>query len=117
MTLVPFRPGFSARSKSKYHNVRTLHDGITFDSAHEATRYAQLKLLERAGEITDLQLQVPFKITINGQLVCTYKADFTYTDRRTGRPVVEDAKGCSTREYRIKKNLMRAVLGIEIVEV
>ena len=35
----------------KYHNTKTVADGIKFDSKLEAERYAQLKILERAGVI------------------------------------------------------------------
>jgi hypothetical protein len=46
--------------KSKYGAVKTEVDGIMFDSKREASRYQELRLLEQAGEITNLRLQVPF---------------------------------------------------------
>jgi hypothetical protein len=101
-------------SKSKWHNVRTMVDGITFDSKREAERYAELKVELMAGEITDLELQKPFSLVVNGILICNYIADFVY--RRNGELVVEDAKGKATDVYVIKRALMRAVFGIEIVE-
>ena len=42
-------------------------DGIVFDSAKEANRYKELKLLERAGHIKSLRLQVPFIFEIGGK--------------------------------------------------
>ena len=101
--------------QNKYHNRKTVVDGIVFDSKAEASRYGTLKLFSRAGLITDLQLQVPFLIVVNGQKICKYIADFVYTEE--GRQVVEDVKGVRTREYIIKRKLMAAVFGIKITEV
>ena len=97
--------------RGKYGNKR--ENG--FDSRREARRHEQLLLLEKARDIADLKRQVPFRLEVNGELVCTYKADFTYIKK--GVLVVEDAKGCKTPVYRLKKKLMRAVHGIEISEV
>lgn len=99
----------------KYGNRKTVVDGITFDSAKEAKRYGELKVLQRAGEITSLELQPRFPIVINGVKVCTYVADFYYVDE-IGSLVVEDCKGFKTREYILKRKLMKAVHGIDILE-
>lgn len=103
---------------SKYRNRKTEVDGILFDSRKEATRYGALKLAERAGMVRDLKLQVPFKLEVNGVLVCTYKADFVYEDKfgSQWKRIVEDCKGYQTPVYRLKKKLMRAIHGIEIRE-
>src|SRR3546814_11142842 len=98
-----------ARIMSKYRAQRTDVDGITFDSKAEARRYSQLKLLETAREIKDLELQPSYPIQIEGVKVCTYKADFTYLDRLTGKRVVEDVKGFKTPVYRLKKTLVKAM--------
>ncbi len=100
---------------SKYHNVRTTVDGITFASGREAKRYTELKLELLAGTITDLELQKPFSLDINGIHICDYIADFVY--RRDGKQVIEDAKGKRLELFRIKKALMLAIHGIAIVEV
>lgn len=102
---------------AKYGNKKTVVDGVTFSSKREAARYGVLKLLERNGEIGALELQPPYRLEVNGTLVCKYVADFRYVDLRTGETVVEDAKGFKTREYNIKKKLVKAVHGIEIREV
>lgn len=105
---------------SKYKAIRTECDGITFASKKEASRYAELKLLERAGEISGLVLQPKFDMVVSGVKVCRYIADFMFTDARTGKVIVEDVKSAFTktiREYTIKKRLMLAVYGIEIHEV
>ena len=107
----------------KYGNKKTVVDGITFDSRKEAQRWSELKLLQRAGEIFDLQRQVPFtlipKQVRDGKTIerpCVYKADFVYKDK-DGTEVVEDVKGVCTKEYRIKKKLMLWQFGIIVKEV
>jgi hypothetical protein len=99
----------------KYRNVKTTVDGIVFDSIKESRRYGELKLLQRGRQISGLQVQPSFSIVINGVKVCTYKADFGYVDH-TGSPVIEDCKGFKTPVYRLKRKLMLAVHGIEVLE-
>lgn len=103
--------------KSKFSNVWTVADGIKFQSKREARRYQELALLESAGKIKFLTLQIKLSCDVNGIHICDYRADFRYIDANTGLSVIEDAKGYKTREYRIKKKLVKACLGIEIVEV
>ena len=102
---------------SKMHNVRTCVDGYSFDSLSEARRYGDLKIEEMAGIIANLEVHKPFRLDVNGVHICDYESDFTY--RRDGKLVVEDVKSRATvtYTYRIKKKLMLAVLGIEILEV
>lgn len=107
---------YSIKRKNKFGAKKNELDGIKFDSRKEARRYRELTLLSAAGELTGLKLQVPFEIIVNGQKVCTYRADFTYTGK-DGQFVVEDAKGFKTPEYRLKKKLVKACHGIEIREV
>jgi len=110
------------KSKAKYKNVKTVVDGHKFDSKKEAKRYGELKLLARAGVVRNLKLQPPFSCTVNGHLICTYKADFSYEERRRdGRVehIVEDVKSPITRMnpvYRIKKKLVEALYEIVITE-
>jgi len=97
---------------SKYHSRKTLVDGIVFDSAKEARRYRELRLLERAGVISDLQLQPEFILSVaftkNGTRyrAIKYIADFQYTEN--GQTVIEDVKGVKTAVYRLKKTLFEA---------
>jgi len=106
-----------ARGRSKFGNVRTVVDGKAFASKKEARRYAELKLLEQARDIQYLRTQLRYPLKVNGVLIATYVADFVYVDTARGNAqVVEDAKGFRTREYQIKKKLMRAIHGIEIKE-
>lgn len=109
---------------SKYGNRKTTLNGVEFDSHKEAQRYAQLRLLERAGRITNLRCQVkyiliPAQRDEKGELLereCSYVADFVYFDLTLGREVVEDAKGYRTDTYKLKKKMMLWVHGIQITE-
>ena len=114
---------------NKYHNRKvTTSDGIEHASQKEANRWCELKLLERAGKIKALDRQVKF-VLIPAQyeykgkkrkLVereCAYIADFVYADVETDTLVVEDTKGFKTKDYIIKRKLMRCVHGVAIKEV
>lgn len=111
--------------RSKYGAQKTEFDGLVFDSKHEAMRWRELALLQRSGEIADLQRQVkyiliPAQVDEDGKVAeraVSYVADFVYSDVRSGETVVEDAKGMHTRDYIIKRKLMRYVHGIKIREV
>ena len=81
----------------------------------EARRYSVLSLLQKTGEISNLRLQVPFKIVVNGILICTYKADFVYNDR-DGKQIIEDTKGMRTQVYNLKKKLLHATSQLQITE-
>lgn len=102
---------------SKYHAIPTEVEGIRFASRMEARRYQELRLLEGAGEIRDLEVQPRYPLRVNGRLICTYVADFRYWDVREGRQIVEDAKGVRTSTYKIKAKLMAACHGITVREV
>jgi hypothetical protein len=101
--------------KNKYGAKTSEMDGFIFASRAEARRYAELKLLTQAGEITNLQLQTPYQLNINNVHIAVYIADFVYRDAN-GTLVVEDVKGVRTREYKIKKKLMQALHKITILE-
>lgn len=108
------RCGVTTVKPSKFRAQKTVIDGHTFASKKEGSRYSILKLLEKAGEIQDLKLQPEWKIEINGIPICRYIADFTYT--QNGVKIVEDVKGFRTKEYRLKRKLLKAVHGITILE-
>lgn len=122
----------------KYHNKKSIVDGINFDSKKEAKRYEVLKALEKAGVIHDLQRQVKYVLIPaqyeptneiytkgkekgkpkKGKLIereCAYYADFVYIYK--GQLVVEDTKGMRTPEYIIKRKLMLYLHNIRIVEL
>ena len=98
----------------KYHNKKTFIDGIKFDSKLEAERYAQLKILERAGVIRDLELQPSFELIPsfrkNGKTWrrTLYKADFRYILSENDKTIIEDVKGSAsviTDVFRLKQKL------------
>jgi hypothetical protein len=109
---------------NKFGNKKTVVDGITFDSKKEAKRYQELKLLERAKIIRNLMLQQVFElipsVELNGRKTqpMRYVADFTYfDDSKDGEFIVEDVKGFRTKEYKMKRHLMKWKHNIEVLEV
>jgi hypothetical protein len=120
--------GAQARHKTvggqvtKYRNKKVTVDGITFDSAKEARRWSELRLLEKAGQIAMLERQRVFilapAVTLGGRKkpALRYVCDFCY--EKDGAEVVEDVKSSITREsraFRIKQHLMMSVHGIELL--
>lgn len=107
------------QKKNKYKNKKVFLNGIEFDSKKEANRYKELKLLEMAGKITNLQLQPKFELipTIRKDwlprtiAVTNYKADFMYTETETGNSIVEDVKGFKTDTYQLKKKMFIHLYG------
>lgn len=126
----------------KCGNVKVTVDGIEFDSKKEARRYEELKLLQRAGKITDLQLQKEYELIPaqyetfqrygksgirlrDGERCverrCVYVADFAYI--KDGQQIVEDVKGyrdpasAAYAKFVIKRKLMLWHYGIKIQEV
>lgn len=129
--------------RKKYGNKKIDIDGIEFDSKKEARRYYELKLLQRAGQISELELQKEFELIPaqyesferygkTGKRLqdgkrcieksCVYKADFAYRDQ-SGQLVVEDVKGyrdpasAGYAKFIIKRKLMLWLHGIKITEV
>lgn len=103
-----------AKRGNKYNAKRVLLDGICFDSKAEANYYAALKLREKAGEVTDIELQRWYDLIVNGVLVARYRADFVFFDRLCCARRIVDTKGVVTRDFRVKQKLMKACHGLEI---
>lgn len=103
---------------SKYRNIKTESDGIMFDSRAEARRWHDLRMMERAGLISNIRRQVRFPLVWNGMLICNYIADFVYREADKAGDTIEDVKSAGTRTpvYRIKAKLM-AAQGTPITEV
>ena len=115
-------PVNTLQATTKYRNVKTQVDGITFDSKREAKHWQELQLRKKAGEITDLQRQVDLPLCCpsrehdgTSQVVAHYRADFIYCEK--GVTHVVDAKGKRTRMYDLKKKWLYLQSGIEIEEV
>jgi hypothetical protein len=121
---------------NKYYNHKTYtSDGIKHDSQKEAQRWCELKLLQRAGKISNLRRQVEFELLPNQyetierygkngkrlkdqvklieRKVC-YIADFVYDEN--GKTIVEDTKSkpTQTKDFIIKRKLMLYIHGIKI---
>jgi len=106
--------------KNKFPAKRVIIDGVTFASKREAKRYAELCLLQKAGEIHQLELQPPFDVYINGKKLCRYTADFRYLDAKTQAFIVEDVKSGGTRKdpyYRLRKKAAEMSYAMTVVEV
>ena len=134
-------------NKPKLNNEFITIDGIKFQSKREGDRYCELKLLERAKKITDLELQKKYELipaqyeTIETgeyykkgskkgqpktkkvcieQSVC-YSADFVY--KENGQTIVEDVKGyrdpssAPYAKFVLKRKLMLWLHGIKVREV
>lgn len=115
---------YSKRIMNKYGNKKTEVDGIVFDSKLEAERYFELKLMERAGVIRDLQLQPSFELIPafrkNGKSYRkrSYIADFAYFDIQQGKTIIEDTKGVKTDVYKLKAALFEYLYpNLEIKEI
>ena len=91
---------------SKYNNVRTVVDGITFDSKKEAQRYSELRLMEIGNHITNLECQPKIPLMVNGKQVGNYIGDFKYME--SGQMIIEDVKSKATMTpvYRLKKKIL-----------
>lgn len=108
-------------SPNKYGNIKA-HG---FDSRKEEARYAELKLMEKAGKIYYLARQVPVQLIpaqyIDGKCVersVKYIADFVYVEN--GEAVYEDVKSEITRknkDYVIKRKLLLYLKNIRLREV
>lgn len=105
--------------RAKYQNQRVKLDNLLFASKKEARRYCELKLLLRAGEIKDLRMQKKYELIPKqgNERSVNYIADFVYFDNRLNKLVVEDTKGFKTKEYIIKRKLMKFIHQIEIKEI
>lgn len=101
--------------KRKYRNTPVVVDNIRFDSKREAAYYGELKLREKAGEVGGVELQRRFAlIGADGTLITIYVADFCFFDHVADRFRCVDVKGYVTREFTIKRRLMKSLLGIDV---
>jgi Protein of unknown function (DUF1064). len=108
--------------KPKYGNQKCESGGVKFDSKREMMRWHDLVIMQTRGEISELELQVPFvlapAVVIDGRKrpALRYVADFVYVKAGEDSQTVEDVKGRVTEGYRIKRHLM-AARGITIKEI
>ena len=108
--------------ESKYHNRKVTVDGITFDSVKEMARWQELRLMERAGEITGLVRQQRIEVVPKTKLhkARYYLADFVYFDKKQGKTIYEDVKGykkgVAYQLFTLKRDILYWRHGIEIKE-
>lgn len=101
--------------RNKYGNSKILIDGIKFDSKAESKRYIELKILELAGKIKNLQLQEKIIIVedwiFEGKIQkgYSYYCDFSYIDER-GIKIIEDVKSSATAKNRTYINKKKHIL-------
>lgn len=105
------------KKPSKFRNEKVVVNGRKFDSKREAERAGELELMHKLGLISDLKYQVRFEVIPKqgSRRAAFYVADFTFVE--DGKLVVEDAKGCKTREFVLKSKLMQEKHGIYVREV
>jgi hypothetical protein len=121
ISLAEYRDNPKQRKQQKYSNKVTETPDGRFDSEAEYRHWCHLKTRLRLGEIRDLERQVVFELApaviIQGRKrpPLRYIADMTYIE--DGKRIVADVKGAITPEYRIKRHLLIAVHGIEILEI
>lgn len=114
----------SVNVRNKYHNRKTKG----FDSAKEWRRNQELEALQRAGEISELNRQVPFVLmpsyTIADETTrqgfrtvreIRYIADFTYR-LKNGTRIIEDVKGMQTEVFKIKRKLLERKIALGVIE-
>jgi hypothetical protein len=116
MTLEEYLQSQKKKKPSKYKAKSIELDGYRFDSQAEADRYNQLKLLEHAGVIQNLEIHPVYVLqpkftTFRGEKVraIKYEADFEYWEGRVH--IVEDVKGVQTEAFKIKQKLFLKLCG------
>jgi hypothetical protein len=116
--------------RSKYGAQKTMIDGILFDSIKEAKRWQELRILEKAGEISHLERQPKFYLYgkdgpvlirsrgyPNGRRA-VWKGDFAYFCSIRNKRICEDVKGFRTPMFILKRAIVEACYpGLEIVEI
>ena len=98
------------RKRSKYGNIQTTKNGKVFASKKQANDHQDLMLLEKAGEIKNLQHEVEFPVVVNGIDICSYFADHVFSER--GKRIAADTKSPATRKnavWRLKWKLVKAL--------
>jgi len=111
------------KKMSKYHSKKVIDGNDTFDSKKEFCRWNQLRIMEKAGDISELHRQVMFElqpaVILDGRKkpALRYCCDFAYVEN--GKQVIEDVKSAATKKlpaYRQKRHLMKSVLNLDIKE-
>lgn len=110
--MIPLRLGKKPH-KYKAKPPKETVDGNRFDSQAELSHYCSLKILQRAGQITELVIHPRYPIVINKQQVCIVELDFAYRDEM-GLLRVDDVKGMDTPVSKLKRKLVEAAYGFQV---
>ena len=107
---------------NKFGAKKTTYNGEVYDSAKEAAYAKKLDILRRASgddKVLKIDRQVKYDLEVNGHLICKYVLDFkvTYPNRVEHIDVKGLKKGAAYQNFRLKKKLMAAVHGVEVIEV
>ena len=105
-----------AAGRNKFNAMKTAYNGVMYDSKKEAEYAAKFDQLSKAAgkdKVVKVERQIPFSFDHNGVHICKYILDFRLT-MGDGRVRYLDIKGFETREFSIKRKLLRAFFGIEI---
>lgn len=105
--------GIHGRSKSKYRNARVEYDGLKFDSKRERDYYMKLKYRVAARQIRGFARQVTIPLPSGKR---SMRIDFMVV-QNSGAITFEDAKGCVTKDWAVKRDELEHALGIRIETV
>jgi hypothetical protein len=100
-----------ANRAKKRHPVTV--DGQRFADRREADLFLELRTLQRAGTIADLRRHAKLPLMVNGILVDTYTALFSF--RREGQKVLV-VTGWQSDLQKLQKKLVEAIYGITVME-
>jgi hypothetical protein len=103
---------------AKYRSKCCVIDNIKFKSIKEAKRYLVHKNDKAKGLIKDYFLQPKYLLVKKNDKnrAVTYAADFKVI-KNDNSEVIEDVKGYKTKDYIIKKKLMKEIYNIDVIEV
>lgn len=105
--------------RNKYGNIETAYGGRMFASKLEATHARDLDLMRHSqsvdSKVVAVNYQYRMPVKVNGVLICHYVADF-YVSFADGHHEIHETKGAKTDIYKLKKKLVEAIYGEEIIE-
>lgn len=93
---------------NKFGAIKTVFDGVTYDSKLEASFAAMVDILYKTGEVVKIERQYKIPMVVNGKLVCRHEVDFKLT-WKNGAVSYEEVKGKETAVYKLKKHLLDAL--------
>lgn len=119
-------PGLGEKSSGRVNHTKVRVGDLEFDSIAEHDRYLELRVMEKAGMISDLECHPSYEILPKQETPAgkpnfrpvVYTPDFRY--KRDGKEIVEEVKSEYTRhekDYVIRRKLILYTLGIYVEEI